>query len=131
MRLFSHLTLLLVSIFILIWGIVMLNSKGGGVIVFIGLITSIYAVMNIGVLFLSLKVRENNRKKLVLISGVINGILFIAWLVSSIYFGGLQQLEAPAVCLLGLIGVSNYFTVRQNYNEKIEKCTKQAFKWTA
>lgn len=120
MKLFSHLTLLLVSIFILIWGIIMLSSKGGGLIIFIGLITSIYAAMNIGILFLSMAVRESNRKKLVVVSGVINGILFIAWLVTSLDYGGLQQLEAPAIILLGIVGISNFFTVRQNYKEKIE-----------
>jgi len=115
MKLISHLTLLLFSFVILVWGIIMLSSKGGGLIIIIGLITSIYAVMNIGILFLSMKVRENARKKLVVASGVINGILFITWLVSSLDYGGLQQLEAPVIIFLAIIGILNYFTVRHNY----------------
>lgn len=93
----------------------MLCSKGGGwLVLIIGLITTIYGIANTIILFLSMKAKGEIRKNLVVFSGVINGLLFITWLISSLDYGGLQQVEAPAIILLAIIGISNYFAVRQN-----------------
>ena len=122
MKLLGHLTLLLITIFILGWGLIMLNSEGGLTIFLVGLITAIYAMANTFILFLSMKAGGIKRKKLGVASAIINGILLITWLVSSLDYGGLQQFEGPAIIILAIIGVANWFTVgpKLYINKKIE-----------
>ena len=122
MKLLGHLTLLLITIFILVWGLIMLNSEGGLTIFLVGLITAIYAMANTFILFLSMKAGGIKRKKLGVASAIINGILLITWLVSSLDYGGLQQFEGPTIIILAIIGVANWFTVgpKLYINKKIE-----------
>ena len=79
----------------------------------VGAVSLLYAIGNTVVLTCSFWKRKGVRlKTLRIISLAFNSALLLAWLASSLDYGGLQGLEASAIIFLAVISFLNWYALK-------------------